>query len=173
MKIKTFGLGCLLAVSALCFSTARAADASTVSAGDKSFVMKAAQGGMLEVQTGQMAQTQGSAQDVKDFGSKMVEDHGKANDELKALASSKGIDLPAQLDAKHQKLVDDLKSKSGADFDTAYLALMNKAHGMDDKLFMKEASSGSDPDLKAFADKTDKVVKMHIQMLNDIKSKAK
>ena len=50
---------------------------------------------------------------------------------------------------------------------------MTKAHNMDDKLFMKEAKSGKDSDLMAFADKTDKTIKMHISMLNDVKSKMK
>jgi putative membrane protein len=68
-------------------------------------------------------------------------------------------------------MVDDLKAKSGKDFDTAYLKAMTKGHDMTDALFQKEASSGQDPDLKAFAAKTDKVVKMHIAMLKDIKSK--
>jgi putative membrane protein len=172
MKIKMLSLACLLLASAFGLSSARAADMD-MSAADKSFVMKAAQGGMLEVQTGQLAQSQATSQDVKDFGSKMVEDHGKANDELKGIASSKGIEIPSSLDAKHQKMVDDLKAKSGKDFDDAYLALMTKAHSMDDKLFMKEASSGKDADLKAFADKTDKTIKMHISMLNDVKSKMK
>ena len=76
MKIKMLSLSCLLAVTALGLSAVRAAD--SVPRGDKSFVMKAAQGGMLEVATGQLAQAQGESQDVKDFGAKMVEDHGKA-----------------------------------------------------------------------------------------------
>jgi putative membrane protein len=167
MKIKTIGLACLLACGA--FTLSARAD---VSAMDKKFVMKAAQGGMLEVDLGKVAQDQGSSQGVKDFGAKMVEDHGKANDELKSIVATKNITLADSLDAKHQKMLDDLKAKSGTDFDTAYLAAMTKTHNMDDALFMKEASSGTDPDLKAFADKTDKdVIKKHIAMLQDMKSK--
>ncbi len=167
MKIKAVSLACLLAFGA--FTLSARAD---VSAADKKFVMKAAQGGMLEVDLGKVAQDQGSAQDVKDFGAKMVEDHGKANDELKSIVATKDITLPDSLDAKHQKMLDDLKAKSGTDFDTAYLAAMTKAHNMDDALFKKEASSGTDPDLKAFADKTDKdVIQKHIAMLQDMKSK--
>jgi putative membrane protein len=172
MKTKLLSLACLAVVSALGFSSARAAD-SDLSSMDKTFAMKAAMGGMLEVQTGQIAADQGMSSDVKDFGSKMVEDHGKANDELKSIAASKGLDLPTALDAKHQKMVDDLKAKSGKDFDSAYLALMTKAHNMDNALFQKEASKGTDADLKAFASKTDMVIKHHIEMLNDVKSKMK
>ena len=35
--------------------------------------------------------------DVKSFGQHMVDDHSKANDQLKQLASQKGVTLPAAL----------------------------------------------------------------------------
>jgi putative membrane protein len=162
---------CLLAAPVLMASLCSPAYAADVPAGDKMFAEKAAMGGMFEVQTGKIAQDKGMSQDVKDFGAKMVEDHGKANDELKGIASTKGIDLPTALDAPHQKMVDSLNAKSGADFDKAYLGIMTKAHKMDNAAFMKEADGGKDADIKAFAAKTDETVKMHIQMLKDIKAK--
>ena len=154
-------------------SPANAADTSTVSAADKAFVMKAAQGGMTEVQLGQLAADKGTSQDVKDFGSKMVVDHGKANDELKSIASSKGITVPDKLDAKHQAMVDKMNKLSGAAFDKAYVAEMVKGHKETDALFTKEASSGQDADIKAFAPKTDETVKMHLSMIEGIQSKMK
>jgi putative membrane protein len=156
--------------SLLILCPSRAAD---LSAGDKMFVMKAAQGGMTEVQLGQMAADKGTAQDVKDFGSKMVTDHGKANDELKSIATTKGITLSDKLDTKHQAMVDKMTGMSGAGFDKSYVDGMVKAHKKDDALFTKEASSGTDPDLKAFAAKTDEVIKMHLTMIEDIQSKMK
>ena len=144
---------------------------SDMSSMDKMFVKKAAMGGMFEVQTGQIAASKGDSQDVKDFGNKMVADHGKANDELKGIVTSMNMQTPDALDAKHQKMVDALNAKSGPAFDKAYMADMSKAHSMDDALFMKEASSGTNPQLKDFASKTDMVVKQHIQMIDDMKSK--
>src|SRR5471030_3252530 len=116
MKISFYYLPVLacFTVFGLASSPVWAADA--VSSGDKSFVMKAAQGGMTEVQLGQLAADKGTSQDVKDFGSKMVTDHGKANDELKSIASSKGVTIPDKLDAKHQAMVDKMSKMSGAEF---------------------------------------------------------
>jgi putative membrane protein len=172
MKTSFSKLLCLLAGPLLAVSLAHGADNSP-SWGDKSFVKKAAIGGMFEVISGKLAQEKASSQDVKDFAAKMVEDHGKAGDELKSIATSKGIDLPDSLDMLHKAMVDSLGMKSGADFDKAYLADMTKAHNGDDALFMKEAAHGKDADLKAFASKTDEMVKHHIMMLNDVKSKVK
>lgn len=161
--------GCLSTLTFI--SLARAAD--TVDSADKSFALKAAQGGMTEVQLGQLAGDKAASQEVKDFGSKMVTDHGKANDELKSIAGTKGITLPDKLDAKHQAMVDKLSGLSGAAFDKAYVEAMVTAHKKDHALFSKEASSGKDSDIKAFAAKTDETVKMHLSMIEDIQSKMK
>jgi len=159
-----------LLCAGLLTTSALAADVST---SDKALVMKAAQGGMTEVQLGQIASKKGSSPEVKDFGSKMVADHGKANDELKAIASSKNITIPDKLDAKHQAMVNKFNALSGAAFDKAYVNAMVEDHKKDDALFSKEASSGTDPEIKAFAAKTDEMVKMHLTMIEDIQSKMK
>ena len=159
-------------LTTFCFASplARAAD---VSAGDKKFVMMAAQGGMTEVELGKLAGDKASSSEVKDFGSKMVTDHGQANDELKSIATGKGLTVPDKLDEKHQAMVDKLSKLSGAEFDKAYVSDMVTAHKKDDVLFKKEASSGKDADIKAFAAKTDDTVQMHLKMIEDIQSKMK
>jgi len=77
-----------------------ASNSGSMSAADRKFVMSAAQGGLAEVQLGQLAAKNGSADTVKQFGQRMVDDHSKANDELKSLASSKQVTLPDSMDAK-------------------------------------------------------------------------
>jgi putative membrane protein len=170
MKNSSIGSFLFLGLAAVFLTNPAHADVTT---GDKTFMIKAAQGGMTEVQLGQLAAEKGSSQEIKDFGAKMVTDHGKANDELKSIASSKGITLSDKLDAKHQSMVDKMSAMSGPAFDKAYVAGMVKAHKMDDALFTKEASSGIDAEIKAFAGKTDEVVKMHLTMIQDIQSKMK
>ena len=54
---------------------------------DATFMKEAAEGGMAEVALGQLAVEKASSSDVKTFGQRMVDDHSKANDELKQLAS--------------------------------------------------------------------------------------
>jgi putative membrane protein len=60
---------------------------------------------------------------------------------------------------------------SGAEFDKSYVAEMVKGHMEADALFTKEAQSGQDADIKAFAAKTDETVKRHLTMIQDIQSK--
>src|SRR5712671_1113768 len=66
------------------------------SATDSTFMKKAADGGMAEVELGQLAVQKASSSDVKAFGQRMVDDHGKANEQLKQLAAEKHVDLPQE-----------------------------------------------------------------------------
>jgi putative membrane protein len=98
----------------------------------------------------------------------MVTDHGKANDELMAIAKSKNITLPAAVDADHQKKIDGLSKKTGKDFDKAYVDAMIDGHKRTLDLMNDEAKNGKDVDLKAFAVKTAPTVQMHLDAINKI-----
>jgi putative membrane protein len=145
-------------------SSMKAGTSASVPAADKAFVEKAAVGGMAEVQMGKMAQQKGSSDQVKQFGGRMVDDHSKANDELKQIASAKGIALPTDLDAKHKSKMDKMEKLSGAQFDRAYMDEMVADHKQDVAEFKKQASSGKDSELKAFAAKTLPTLEDHLKM---------
>lgn len=142
--------------------------ASTVDKDDAKFAVAAANGGMAEVELGTLAQQKAANQKVKDFGGMMVSDHSKANDEMKALAKSKGITLPDSIDSKEQKVKNDLSAKTGADFDKAYVSNMIDDHKEDIKEFEDAAKNLKDPDLKAFAVKTLPTLKMHLDAIQKI-----
>jgi putative membrane protein len=135
---------------------------------DSGFIKKAAMGGMAEVELGQLASMKASDDKVKSFGQKMVTDHGKANDELKMLAASKHIDLPATLDSKHQATHARLSKLSGSAFDRAYVSDMLADHKKDVAEFKHQSTSASDPDVKAFASKTLPTLHEHLKMIEDI-----
>lgn len=135
---------------------------------DRKFMTKAAAGGIAEVEMGKLAQQKASDDRVKQFGARMETDHTKANDELKSIASSKGVELPTAPDKKAQKTMDQLNGKSGADFDRSYMTHMVADHKKDIALFEKEANSGKDAATRAFANKTLPTLREHLQMAQDI-----
>lgn len=140
-------------------------------ASDNQFVNKAAQGGLAEVELGQLAASKGSNDAVKQFGQKMADDHGKANDELKSLAQQKNITLPTEPDAKAKQEKANLEKLSGAAFDKAYMSHMVKDHKKDVAEFQKESSSGKDSDVKQWAGKTLPTLQEHLKMAQDTASK--
>jgi putative membrane protein len=147
--------------------------ATTVDPGDQEFMNKAAQGGMAEVMLGQTASSKGTSPDVKNFGNRMVSDHGKAGDELKQLAQTKGVTLPSDVDDESKKMSDKLSKLSGKDFDKAYISGMVDDHEKDVKEFEKASKDAKDPDLKAWATKTLPTLQDHLKMAKEAKSKLK
>ena len=139
----------------------------TLAAGDKTFAHEAAIGGLAEVAMGKLAQQKAGSEQVKQFGSRMVDDHSKANDDLKQVASSKGLTLPTDLDAKHKSKVAKLEKLSGAQFDRAYMAEMVSDHKQDVSEFEKESKSGHDSDIKGFASKTLPTLQEHLKLAED------
>jgi putative membrane protein len=131
------------------------------------FVEKAALDGMTEVELGKIAQQNAESKDVKAFGARMVKDHSKANAELKSIAQSRGLQVPAKLDEEHQAMVDKFSAMSGAQFDAAYAKNMSEDHAKAIALF-KEASEGSDPQLAGFAQKTLPTLKEHKAMADKL-----
>ena len=134
---------------------------------DQTFVMNAVRGGMAEVELGKLASEKAASDSVKKFGQRMVDDHSKANDELKSLAQNKNITLPSDLSAKDKALRDRLSKLSGESFDRAYMQAMVADHRVDVNEFKKESTTGADPDVKAFASKTLPTLEDHLKMAQD------
>ncbi|HTN45769.1 MAG TPA: DUF4142 domain-containing protein [Flavipsychrobacter sp.] len=131
---------------------------------DADFVTTAANGGMMEVKLGELASSKASSKKVKDFAAMMVTDHSKANDELKAIATQKNISLPSSLSNDMQDKYNELNSKTGSEFDRAYISYMVKDHKEDIDLFKQEAEKGNDSDLKNWASGKIPVLEHHLHM---------
>jgi putative membrane protein len=129
------------------------------------FVQKAAMSDMYEVQAGKLAAEKGQSDAVKQFGQQMVDAHTKTTEELTGIVKTKSlkVDLPAKLDAKHQKLIDDLNSASAQDFDKTYAKQQVDAHQEAVNLFKKYAAQGDDADVKQFAQKTLPTIEQHLE----------
>src|SRR5205814_6508508 len=95
------------------------------------------------------------------FGNKMVSKHGKANGELMTLAKEEGVTLPGA------------KSPGKWKSDKDYMGMMVKDHQADLAEFQKEAQSGSDPDVKAFAAKGAKMISTHLKLAQETQGKLK
>jgi len=152
-------------------TTTTTTSASKLSTADTKFVKTAAVGGMEEVQLGQLAAQKASDPDVKSFGQRMVDDHSKANDQLKQLAGQKSVTVASTLPPSKKKDVDKLSRLSGAAFDKAYVSMMVEDHKKDVAEFKKESASGKDADVKSWASTTLPTLQDHLKMIEDIHSR--
>jgi putative membrane protein len=141
--------------------------------GERRFIEKLAQHSMAEIELGKLAEKNGSSEEVKKFGRQLVEDHTKAQEDVKKLAQAKGIDLPAELDRGHKRTLDSLQKKTGADFDRDFVRDMVKDHRSDVKDVQKEARDAKDPEVKALAAKLEPVMEKHLDMARKLEDSTK
>jgi putative membrane protein len=79
--------------------------------------------------------------------------------------------MNTKMSKDHQMAMDRLSKLSGAEFDREYIKMDLKDHKKTIELFEKQARSGRDAELKAFAEKTLPTLREHHQMARDIAGK--
>lgn len=137
---------------------------------DQTFLKEAASAGLMEVQMGRLGAQKGQSQAVRQLGQRLVQDHSKANQELKLLASQKNVTLPTEIPTEHQTMLSHLKSLEGAEFDQAFKKHALEHHQEDIQKFEKASQSSPDADVKAFAQKTLPVLQEHLKMAQGIQA---
>jgi putative membrane protein len=137
---------------------------------DATFYKKAAEGGLAEVELGKLAQDKSPTAGVKEYGAMMVTDHSAANDKLKAIAAKKNIKLPTSPSVGQMATKTKLEVLSGDAFDKSYIKGMVEDHQEDIKEFQAEATSGQDPDAKAYAAATLPTLQAHLKKIRAIAS---
>jgi putative membrane protein len=130
------------------------------------FVKKVAVSDMMEIETSKLALDKQPDADTRSFAERMITDHQQTSKELKGLFESGKVQvtLPNSLDAEHQKKLDELKGKTGKNFDRDYDQMQVQAHEQAVTLFEQYARNGDNPDLKAWAAKTLPHLKEHLAM---------
>jgi putative membrane protein len=149
-------------------SAAQAQTTPTLSTTDATFLNEAARAGGEEVSAGQVAQTKAGAPAVRRFAARMVADHTAANQSLAALAQSKGITPTMSPDDAHATMLTQLQGMRGRAFDRAYMTGQVDDHQTVVTLFENEAQNGTDPDVKAFAQKQLPTLQSHLEMARQL-----
>ncbi len=159
----------IVLLAAACALFAGPALAQSVSTDE--FVKKVAISDMFEIESSKLALDKSPDRDTKPFAKQMVKDHTKTTKELTAFVKKGKVkaELPTAMDAEHQKTLDDLKGKSGKDFDTAYDQAQLKGHQDAVALFDGYSKNGDNADLKKWASKTLPHLKKHLAMAEKLK----
>lgn len=153
------------AAAATCLSTgAGQSFAGALNSRDQQFLKEADQIDLTEVKLGNLAQNRAAAPVVKQFGQRMIRDHSRMNRELRAIARKENFVLPTTLDNKDQELVSQLGTMTGTHFDRAYAHDMVPGHKEAIHKFEVEAAQGTNPQLKAWADKWCPTLEEHLRL---------
>jgi putative membrane protein len=143
----------------------------TLSSLDRSFISSAEEANLAEIETAKIVEQKATDPAVKDFANRMVTDHTQASHELKALAKSTGVTLPAEPTAAKANQKDEWQKLSGAKFDDAYLRDQLEDHKQVISVFENEIEHGQNEAVKDYAEKTLPTLQDHIRIAEDIAGK--
>ncbi|MFY0483044.1 DUF4142 domain-containing protein [Flavobacterium sp. PLA-1-15] len=143
---------------------------------DSQYLVDAAETDLKEIEIGKLAQQKGTDAEVKAFGKKLVDDHTKSWNELKAVAEQKQITLPAAITEEGQDDYNKLNEKTGHDFDKKFAEMMVDGHKKALDKAQKASEKANDAEIRTWA--AAKIVSLtahrdHAQMLKDKLDKKK
>jgi putative membrane protein len=147
-----------------------------LNSGDRKFVQMAADMDAREVQFSERAKEKAQNEQVREFATLMIQDHGQTNRELLKLADrfhESGGPLYKHQERSVKKAVAELSALQGAEFDRRYMQAMLKDHEDSVQLFERQAMNGKDPELKALAAKTLPQLQAHLQKAQQIAASLK
>jgi len=157
------------ATAALLFGLAGLAHAADkVSAAD--FAEEASAKGIAEIETGKLALEKGTNAEVKTFAQAMIDDHTRANKELKALAEKKDLKVSDDAELMNKAKAMILQVRDGENFDEAYANNQVVAHEQAIALYQKAAAS-DDAEISAWAKETLPKLEHHLEMAKDLQAK--
>ena len=159
----------VIAIMSIMLSLAPVAVArADVSTGDRDFVTKAAEAGLAEIAEARVALKNSQRPDVQVFARRMIADHSKANEQLKSIAKSEGIEMPAAPSDQDLMRLKAMGALAGEEFDNAYIQQAVKDHDAAIELFTQESASGQNSQLKSFASETLPTIKEHDAMAKSL-----
>lgn len=159
------GAGLMLSAPVLFAIDGQTAAPNDLKATNPALFMEAANNiNRTEIDMGRLAQERGLSPTVRALGARMAQDHTILENKLKTLATTKDVVLPSQLDAQHQKMVDELATYNGEAFDRQYITDQVKGHQKAIALFQDAAAENTDRSVRDFAVNTIPELQHHLQM---------
>ncbi|MBB2911474.1 putative membrane protein [Streptosporangium becharense] len=139
---------------------------------DRAFLVQAHQSNLAEIAAGRAAQEKTGGQEVREtgeavreMGMKLVGDHTKLDADVRRVADQLGVELPDEPSQEQRRQLEEVKAKSGADFDRAWIAAQVAGHRQSLADGRKELQEGSAPEVKKLATDAEPVVQEHLDML--------
>jgi putative membrane protein len=138
---------------------------------DREFLEQAAQNGLAEVSASRLALEKSRNDQVRAFAQRMVDDHTRANEDLKALATRKQYQPPAEPSVLQKGKEMLIGALSDEHFDRRYVSQMGvEAHEDTVELFEKASRDAQDAEVKAFASQLLPSLRDHLQAARRLKA---
>lgn len=159
---RTFFILAAMALALVGGGSARA-QTDTISEQDKTFLKGQQETNIAEVALGKVAIERATTETVRELARMLMAAHQQVMELNRALTTKLGLPVPDQPSAEQQATGEKVKAQSGAAFDAAYVAAQVEGHTKSVSKAQQEISSGSHPEVKAFATDYAPKAQMHLQ----------
>lgn len=117
---------------------------------DATFMTRTQLRGLEQIELGGIAAARASNPAVREFGQQLVQDRGKANEDLGMLARSQSIALPSALEAKRRAEIDRISKLSPPALDSAIVRALVKLHDAEVADFRNQTQMGQEVELQGW-----------------------
>lgn len=141
------------------------AAASKMSEKDQKFVLNAASAGAQKIQDGMVAEKKAKSAETRQVANRVVSDLESSNKQLIEMAKKKGLGVTT----------DNIKPRDMGtqNYDAQYLYTVETDNKQDLKMFEKEARTGDDAEIKAWAAKMIPTLKSNLALAQSTRKKLK
>jgi putative membrane protein len=137
-----------------------------------SFAESAAISDRYEIEAGRIAQQRGRTDEVRRAGERMVGDHTDITEKLKLAVhrsmKAEVAELPNELDARRQKMIEHLREAPDDKFDSMYVDQQVAAHEEAVKLMRHFRDEGDCPELRGFAAEVSPIIERHLEQMTSL-----
>jgi putative membrane protein len=122
---------------------------------DNTFVEQATLSGLAEVEFSKLVISKSENQKLKRYASVVLKEQAESNAKLQQVATQSRIDTPEKLNPEYLKIINELKSLSGEEFDRAIINILKKNQDTTVALYDNAAGEPTlSVDLRVFANQS-------------------
>jgi predicted outer membrane protein len=135
------------------------------------FLLKAMQDTLAEMELCMLALRKSHREEVLMMAETMIDEHGQLGLEMEQLAQKKKLNANLQLTEESLALIDTIAQLSERDFDRSFAEQNRKDHEEHLQMFAQCAASEQDGEIRALAEKGQKMFSKHLKMAKELEEK--
>lgn len=149
------------------------ADSGVLTNEDKRFVRSVAFSSLVEMEAGKLSLGKTKDSTIQRFGRLLINEHQQLAKDLKDVVAQREVEFPVRLDDAHENKIAHLSTKSGREFEIAFIKLMVDDYKTSLRLFDEAGAHAKDVHIQSFANKNIPIIREHLRIANQLNDKFK
>ena len=139
---------------------------------DRKVLEDLAESNLAEIAAARLALEKSQNAQVRAYAQRMIDEHTKAHAEVRALAQTKGVELPAEPNLTHKAKSKMLEALNGDIFDRTYIKQSGRRdHRATHEKLKSNMDKVKDPEVAALAAKMRPIVEQHLMAADEMIAK--